>query len=84
MKNNICPNCGCNPTKDPYAMAVTHCPMCGHIFGEMSHERMTELYGNMLDYISELVSGSDLVDTLRAIGFTDDEILAEGFEIEEE
>lgn len=80
---NICPNCGCNPTKEPYAMNATHCPMCGDVFNEMSHERMTELYCNMINHISELVSGSDLVDTLRAIGFTDEEIIAEGFEIEE-
>lgn len=50
---------------------------------DMSHERMTELYCNMLDHISELASGSDLVNTLHAIGFTDEEILAEGFKIEE-
>ena len=48
---------------------------------DMSHERMTELYCNMLDHISELVNDSDLPDTLHAIGFTDAEILAEGFEI---
>lgn len=29
---SICPNCGCDPTKEPYAMESTHCPMCGHIF----------------------------------------------------
>lgn len=80
----ICPNCGCDPTKEPYAMEATHCPKCGDIFDEMSHERMTELYSNMLFHISELVSGSDLVDTLHAIGFTDEEIIAEGFGIEEE
>lgn len=81
---NVCQNCGCDPTKEPYAMEITHCPMCGETFTEMSHERMIKLYGNMLDYISELVSGSDLVDTLRAIGFTDEEIIFEGFDIEEE
>ena len=48
----------------------------------MTNERIKELYDNMLNHISELVSASDLVDTLRAIGFTDEEILAEGFEIE--
>lgn len=41
---------------------------------EMSYERMKRLYNNMLFHISELVSGSDLVDTLHCIGFTDDEI----------
>lgn len=61
-------------------MEATHCPICGHIFG-MSSQRIKELYDNMLDHISELVSGSDLVDTLHAIGFTDEEIIYEGFEI---
>ena len=79
---NICPNCGCDPTKEPYAMEATHCPQCGCNLN-MSHERMTELYNNMLNHISELVSGSDLIDTLHAIGFTNEEILAEGFKIEE-
>ena len=77
---NICLNCGCDPTKEPYAMEATHCPMCG----EMFPSRMQQLYDSMLNHISELVSGSDLVDTLHAIGFTDEEIIAEGFEIEEE
>lgn len=45
----------------------------------MTNARKTELYYNMLDHISELVSGNDLVDTLRAIGFTDKEIAEEGF-----
>jgi hypothetical protein len=51
---------------------------------KMTNERMNELYNNMLNHISELVSGSDLVDALHAIGFTDEEIIAEGFNIEEE
>ena len=25
-----CPNCGCNPADEPYAMEFTHCPECGH------------------------------------------------------
>jgi hypothetical protein len=50
---------------------------------EMSYERMKRLYNNMLFHISELVSGSDLVDTLHCIGFTDDEIESEGFFEEE-
>ena len=50
----------------------------------MTTERMQELYDNMLNHISELVSGSDLVDTLHAIGFTDEEIIAEGFGIDTE
>lgn len=50
----------------------------------MTNERMEELYGNMLNHISELVSGSDLVDTLHAIGFTDEEIISEGFIVDGE
>lgn len=83
MNYEICTNCGCHPTKEPYAMEATHCPKCGHNFG-MPSKRTRELYYNMLDYISELVSKSDLVDTLHAIGFTDEEIIAEGFKIEED
>jgi hypothetical protein len=51
---------------------------------DTSPQRVQELYDNMLNHISELVSRSDLVDTLHAIGFTDEEIIAEGFEIWEE
>jgi hypothetical protein len=29
---NICPNCGCDPTKEPYVMEPTHCPVCGYAF----------------------------------------------------
>ena len=50
----------------------------------MTNARVKELYNNMLNHISELVSCSDLVNTLHAIGFTDEEITAEGFKIEEE
>lgn len=74
----ICPNCGFNPQNEPYCMEPTHCPKCGY-----SPTRIKELYDNMLAHISELVSGADLIDTLRAIGFTDEEIINEGFEIEE-
>lgn len=49
----------------------------------MPTERMQKLYDSMLNHISELVSGSDLLDMLRAIGFTDEEIIAEGFNIKE-
>lgn len=77
-----CPMCGCNPNEEPYAMEPTHCPMCGYNFG-MTPKRTQELYDNMLNHISELVSGTDLVDTLHTVGFTDEEIAAEGFEIEE-
>lgn len=44
----------------------------------MGNERMRELYSNMLNHISELASGADLLDTLHCIGFTDDEIKEEG------
>jgi hypothetical protein len=40
----------------------------------MSNERMKELFDNMLNHISELVGGNDLIDTLHCIGFTDEEI----------
>ena len=40
----------------------------------MTNERQRELFDNLIYHISELVSGCDLVDTLRAIGFTDEEI----------
>ena len=40
----------------------------------MTNERINELFGNMLNHITELVSGSDLVGTLHCIGFTDEEI----------
>lgn len=49
----------------------------------MTNERIKELYDNMLNHISEMVNGNDLVDTLRAIGFTDKEIAAEVFDIDE-
>ena len=49
----------------------------------MTNERIKELYDNLINHISELASGSDLVDTLHCIGFTDEEIVEEGFEIEE-
>jgi hypothetical protein len=77
-----CPNCGFNPEQEPYCMEATHCPKCGYNFG-MSPKRTQELYDNMLFHISELVSGSDLVDTLHAIGFTDEEIASEGFDVDD-
>ena len=49
----------------------------------MTNERKAQLYDAMLNHISELVSGSDLIDTLHAIGFTDSEILEEEFILEE-
>ena len=50
----------------------------------MTNERKAELFDNMLNHISELVSGADLIDTLHCIGFADEEIKEEGFGIEEE
>lgn len=85
MDKNICPKCGCDPTKEPYCMEPTHCPMCGYIFPyKMSPERVKELYDNMLEYISELVSPCDLINTLHVIGFTDEEIKYESFNIKED
>lgn len=49
----------------------------------MTNARTKELYYGLLDHISELVSGNDLIDTLHAIGFTDKEIAEEGFMEEE-
>lgn len=48
----------------------------------MTNERIKELYDNMLNHISELVSGDDLILTLRCIGFTDAEIAGEGFDLD--
>ncbi len=44
----------------------------------MTNERTKELYYNMLNHISELVSGVDLMDTLHAIGLTHEEIIDAG------
>ena len=46
----------------------------------MTHERMTHLYSNMLDYISEVVNKKEVENVLRKIGFTYEEIYDEGFE----
>ena len=46
----------------------------------MTHERMTHLYSNMLDYISEVVNKNEVENVLRRIGFTYEEICEEGFE----
>lgn len=41
---------------------------------DMSHERMTELFSNMIHHITELVGSNDAYDTfVVAIGFTDEE-----------
>ena len=50
----------------------------------MTAERKDELYNAMLGYITEMLNGVELVEMLRNIGFTDEEIVYEGFEIEED
>ena len=41
---------------------------------DMSHERMTELFSNMINHITELVGSNDVYDTfVGGIGFTDEE-----------
>lgn len=40
----------------------------------MTNERIKELFDSMLFHISELVGGCDLLDTLKAIGFTEKEM----------
>lgn len=46
--------------------------------GSDAKERQEKLYNGMLGYLVELISDpSELVDTLRRIGFTDDEIRSE-------
>lgn len=35
----LCPNCGCDPTEEPYALAPnTHCPQCGYVFENNKEE----------------------------------------------
>ena len=46
----------------------------------MTHERMTHLYSNMLDYITEVVCKEEVENVLRNIGFTYQEIYEEGCE----
>jgi hypothetical protein len=42
---------------------------------QMTNERMVELFDNLVDYISEVVSNwDDFRDTLSAIGFTKEEV----------
>lgn len=53
-------------------------------FVGMSNERTKELYNNMLDYIVESVGKSNAIDVLRAIGFTDEEIIVRGLRIGKE
>ena len=50
----------------------------------MTTKRRKELFDNMLDHISELVSGSDLRSTLHCIGFSDEEIADCGVECDDE
>ena len=73
-----CPHCGVLLPEAPENVLLTHCTCCGYQL-ITQEQRIRQLYGNMLNHISELVSGSDLVDTLHAIGFTDDEIAEEVF-----
>ena len=40
---------------------------------DMSHERMTELFSNMINHITELVGSNDAPDTFSCIGFTEEE-----------
>ena len=49
----------------------------------MTAERKDELYNAMLGYITEMLNGIELVEVLHNIGFTDEEITYEGFEITE-
>lgn len=69
MNSKICHNYGSDHIKEPYAMSL---------------QRFKELYDLMLGYITEMLNGIELVEVLRNIGFTDEEIAYEGFEIEEE
>lgn len=48
----------------------------------MTPERIKELYDRMLNYITEFTDGVELVEMLRGIGFTDEEIAYEGFDVE--
>ena len=47
-------------------------------------ERKHELFERMISYITAYTNGYESVEILRDIGFTDEEIIEEGFEIEEE
>lgn len=49
----------------------------------VSDERKLELYEHMLGYLFELVNVSELINVLHNIGFTDDEIQAEGLIVNE-
>lgn len=40
----------------------------------LTEERQTELFYALINHITELVKGDDLMHTLHAIGFTDTEI----------
>ena len=59
----------------------SHTDTCRFNRGEITVKRRKELYANMLNHLTEMVSGCDLRDTLHAIGFTDSEIEIEGIEI---
>ena len=47
----------------------------------MTTERKNELFDALVNHIAELVTGEDLMLTLHAIGFTDDEIRQLNIEI---
>ncbi len=59
----------------------SHTDTCHHNHDEITVKRYKELYENLLNHITELVSGDDLRNTLHAIGFTDAEIKTEGIEL---
>ncbi len=50
----------------------------------MTAKRKLELFDGLVNHITELVSGCDLISTLHCIGFTDDEIKELDIETEEE
>lgn len=56
--NNNCPFCGCDPTKEPYAMEPTHCPQCGYDF-YVSEQRKQDLLNEMHEYIAEYIGDEE-------------------------
>ena len=49
----------------------------------MTRDRIEELFFNMLDHITEPISGDDLYDTLSEIGFTYKEMVLFDIELNE-
>ena len=88
-----CPVCGnrlmiCSECRDCEGNAIgcdynSRTDTCRFNKGEFSEKRRRELFDKMLDHLSEIVKGSDLIDTLHGIGFTDAEIAFAGVEIKE-